>query len=279
MLNFVKKRMTNLQQRTITALVFGLFVLGSTLYGPLAQGLTFSFFMIVGLWEFYKMFDSHSIVKVSKELGIFIGIFIYTLLVGISMKFLPVISITVIFPMFFLLVLTELWKREAQPLINISVLVFGIIYIVIPFYLTIDLNLRNNQYLPSVAGMILLIWTNDTMAYFIGRFFGKHKLFERISPKKTWEGSIGGIVFTVLVGYFIGTYVNQGQTFFWLIAACIIAPCAIFGDLLESLFKRSLALKDSGKLLPGHGGVLDRFDAALFTIPFFYCWHMLYYYW
>jgi phosphatidate cytidylyltransferase len=158
-------------------------------------------------------------------------------------------------------------------------LVFGIIYVVGPFYLSIDLHVRDTSTLPKVLGMFLLIWTNDSFAYFTGRAFGKRKLFERISPKKTWEGTIGGILFTLLLGFIIGAYINKGEVLFWMVSALIIAPGAIFGDLLESLFKRSLNIKDSGKILPGHGGVLDRFDAALFTIPFFYCWSIIYLYW
>lgn len=268
--------MNNLIQRSITGALFALVVLGSILWDPYAQALFFSVFMVLGLVEFYNLFNNHRVVKVSKEIGIFIGIFIFSLLVGISFQWLPVISILFIFPLFFTLILAELWRKKEHPLVNISVLVFGIIYIVIPFFLTIDLNLRNTSYLPSVVGMYLLIWTNDTFAYFTGRFIGKTKLFERISPKKTWEGTLGGIVFTLLLGYIIGAFINRGEELFWVISAIIIAPCAIFGDLLESLFKRSLNIKDSGNILPGHGGILDRFDAALFAIPFFYCWAMIY---
>jgi phosphatidate cytidylyltransferase len=110
------------------------------------------------------------------------------------------------------------------------------------------------------------------------KLWGKTKLFERISPKKTWEGTIGGLLMTILAGYIIGTFVNTDRTLFWVVSAVIIAPCAVYGDLLESLFKRSLEIKDSGNILPGHGGILDRFDAALFAIPFFYCWTMIYAY-
>ncbi|MEN9699786.1 MAG: hypothetical protein RLZZ301_984 [Bacteroidota bacterium] len=269
----------NLGQRILTGAVFGTVVIGSMLWNPYAFALVFSFFMVVGLWEFYQFFKDHEIAEVSKEIGIFIGLFIYVLLVGISFKWVSVISLSLIFPLFFTLILNELWARKKHPIINIAVLVFGIIYVVVPFYLSIDLHVRDTSSLPKVLGMFILIWTNDSFAYFSGRLFGKHKLFERISPKKTWEGSIGGILFTMFFAYLIGAYINHGEVLFWMVSALIIAPCAIFGDLLESLFKRSLNIKDSGRMLPGHGGVLDRFDAALFTIPFFYCWSIIYLYW
>ena len=271
--------MNNLVIRSITGLIFVTIVIGSILWGPYIHALVFSVFMLIGLLEFYRLFKNHPLLNISKEIGVFIGVFIFVLLVGVSMKVLPVLSIAFIFPLFFTLVLVELWKKHTNPILNISVLVFGIIYVVIPFYLTIDLNLRNTFVLPSMVGMFLLIWTNDTFAYITGRLFGKTKLFERISPKKTWEGTIGGIVMTLLLGYIIGRYINEGHIFFWMISAAIIAPGSIFGDLLESLFKRSLQIKDSGSILPGHGGILDRFDSALFSIPFFYCWSMVYAYW
>jgi phosphatidate cytidylyltransferase len=269
----------NLALRSITGLIFGIVVMGSILLNPYIQSLVFSVFMILGLIEFYGLFRDNKVVQVSHEIGIFIGLFIFILLIGVSFQWLPLISITIIFPLFFTLILNELWKKKEHPILNISVLVFGIIYVVIPFYLTIDLNLRSTTYLPTVAGMYILIWTNDSMAYFSGRLLGKRKLFERISPKKTWEGTIGGIIFTFIAGFIIGAFVNRGQELFWMVSALIIAPCAIYGDLLESLFKRSLNIKDSGTILPGHGGILDRFDAVLFTIPFFYCWTIIYTYW
>lgn len=268
--------MNNLIQRSITGALFAIVVLGSILWDPYAQAIVFSIFMVLGLLEFYNLFNTHTFVQVSKEIGIFIGLFIFSLLVGVSFQWLPIISILFIFPLFFTLILAELWRKKEHPLINISVLVFGIIYVVIPFFLTIDLNLRSTSYLPTVIGMYLLIWTNDTFAFLTGKLVGKTKLFKRISPKKTWEGTIGGVLVTLLLGYLIGAFINKGEEMFWVISAMIIAPCAIYGDLLESLFKRSLDIKDSGTILPGHGGILDRFDAALFAIPFFYCWAMVY---
>ena len=151
-------------------------------------------------------------------------------------------------------------------------------------------------YLPFLAGFLILLATpstgfqrvmtfvvlvgcNDTFGYIIGVLFGKHPLVPTISPKKTWEGTIGGVVLTILIG-FVFAYIDPSRgVLFWIPAAIIIVPGAIFGDLLESLFKRSLNIKDSGTILPGHGGILDRFDAALFAIPFFYCWSMIYLFW
>ena len=143
--------MGNLATRSITGLLFVIVILGSIMSGPYIQIAIFSIFMLLGLIEFYRLFYKHPIIRVSKEIGVFIGVFIFCLLVGVSLEILPVISVSILFPLFFTLILNELWKKQENPIINISVLVFGIIYIVIPFYLTIDLNLRNTKYLPLIV--------------------------------------------------------------------------------------------------------------------------------
>lgn len=270
--------MNNLLTRTITGILFITVVLLSIIWSPLSQGVVFSVFAFLGLYEFYNLFKQHPHVNVSRKIGLSYGTFIFSILVAVSLQWLPVISLLVIFPLFFTLLLSELWRRKENPLLNIAMMTFGIVYTVLPFWLTIDLNLKEtgDRLLPLVVGMYILIWTNDTFAYICGITMGKHKLFERISPKKTWEGTIGGVLFTIIVGMLIGQFVNNGEVFFWTVSAAIIAPCAIFGDLLESLFKRSMDVKDTGRILPGHGGILDRFDAALFAAPFFYCWAMFY---
>jgi phosphatidate cytidylyltransferase len=141
------------------------------------------------------------------------------------------------------------------------------------------LNQQSSHDMPRAIGMFLLIWTNDSFAFLTGKFFGKTKLFERISPKKTWEGTIGGGLLTILVAALLAFFYNDKQDLiFWIGAAIIVVPCSVLGDLLESLFKRNLNLKDSGTILPGHGGILDRFDAALFTVPFYFCWSLFYSY-
>jgi phosphatidate cytidylyltransferase len=260
--------MNNLVLRSITGAIFATVVLGSVLWDPFAQMAVFSIFMVLGLVEFYALFKNHSIVKVSKEIGLFIGLFIFTLMIGISLQWLPELSLVLIFPLFFTLILAELWTKKEHPLINISVLVFGIIYVVGPFYLTIDMNLRDDSYMPSVVAMFLLIWTNDTFAYLSGRLFGRTKLFERISPKKTWEGTIAGIIISVaLVTKVLGTWIPIQEKYIFLMSV-VAAIAGTFGDLFESKIKRMAGVKDSGSMMPGHGGFLDRFDSILFAVPF-----------
>jgi phosphatidate cytidylyltransferase len=121
--------------------------------------------------------------------------------------------------------------------------------------------------------IFILIWVSDTMAYVCGRLFGKHKLWERISPKKTWEGFIGGFIFTVATGGMIANWIlynkyNYHEEIKWICVAAVISVTGMLGDLVESLFKRSINVKDSGNILPGHGGILDRFDALLLATPF-----------
>jgi len=266
----------NLAQRSITGILFAIAVIGSIYWHPIIQTVIFSIFIGLGLWEFLRLFEKDERIQLAVIPSFILGAILFFFLIE-NLFFNPEINALVfIFPLFFLFAASELWRKKSDPILNIAVSSFGVLYLVIPFYLSIEMNFHDESKLPLVAGMFLLIWTNDTCAYFIGRAFGKKKLFERISPKKTWEGTLGGIVFTLFVGFFIGTFINQGSTFFWMVAAVIIAPCSIYGDLLESLFKRSLNIKDSGNILPGHGGILDRFDAVLFAVPFFYCWTHIY---
>jgi phosphatidate cytidylyltransferase len=179
-------------------------------------------------------------------------------------------------PLFFIFLVSELWRNKPEPIYNISAGLLGLAYILVPFILILFLVTISTRSNLLLIGMFLLIWTNDTFAYLSGRLLGRTKLFERISPKKTWEGTFGGIVFTFLTAFLLGWRNDQQDMLFWIVSACLIVPAAITGDLLESLFKRNLAIKDSGSILPGHGGMLDRFDATLFALPFFFCWVAVY---
>ena len=123
-----------------------------------------------------------------------------------------------------------------------------------------------------IIGFFILLWSSDTGAYLAGRFFGKHKLFERISPKKTWEGSIGGGVLSLIAAYVISLFFHNIELKDWMILAIITVVGGGLGDLVESMHKRNLNVKDSGNLLPGHGGILDRFDGLFIAVPFIYAY-------
>lgn len=159
-------------------------------------------------------------------------------------------------------------------------------YVVLPFIIITKIPLLNGYYQPSaIISIFLMIWVNDTFAYLVGKTFGKHKLLERISPKKTIEGFLGGAAFTVAVSLLIGKYFleifgtnNQEYIFnpvFWIVLAIIVVIFATLGDLVESKFKRSANVKDSGNIMPGHGGILDRLDSIIFVAPFVYLFYQI----
>lgn len=160
-------------------------------------------------------------------------------------------------------------KEEERPVETLGTIVLGYLYVVFPIYLLFRMSFPNgtvssyNFWIP--LGTLWLTWTLDVMAYTFGRIMGKHPLFQRISPKKTWEGAIGGVAFCIgmalLMDYFLP------QEFSWLVISILVSIFSQLGDLVESMFKRSVKLKDSGKILPGHGGMLDRFDGILVAVP------------
>ena len=158
---------------------------------------------------------------------------------------------------------------------NTLLMVKGLIYVVVPLFLGAVMHFEDKSNFPILLGLFLLVWTNDTFAYISGNLFGKHKLIERISPNKTWEGFFGGFLITILVGYLVDFYFFKGHSF-WIIAAMIVSPTAVMGDLFESSLKRKNKVKDTGNIIPGHGGILDRFDAMFFAIPFFYIWYIFF---
>ncbi len=170
-----------------------------------------------------------------------------------------------------ILAISELYKKSEYPFINIGHTLLGVLYIALPLSLSnyiVYSELHNQEYNYQVLMAVLfLIWTNDSGAYLVGSMIGKHKLFPRISPKKTWEGSIGGGVSAVLLSLLISQYVPEIGLLHWVAIAIITVVFGTFGDLTESMLKRNANIKDSGNILPGHGGILDRFDSLLMAAP------------
>ncbi len=279
--------MKNLLVRSITGAPFVGLIVGSVLWDEIIATLVLYTFFTLAAIEYFMLFKGNSVIQISWRIGLVITLVPFALLSAIQHGFLPAYTSLLLIPFLFATIISELWRKKEQPLINIGIYLFAVFYLALPFFLMVRLNLSDYQfngiapegpYIPILLGMFALVWTNDTFAYLTGLLFGKHKLIERISPKKTWEGTIGGIVFTLLTAYLIAVFTSPEDLVFWLVAGAIVGPCAILGDLLESLIKRSLSIKDTGSILPGHGGVLDRFDAAIFTVPFFIAWTYFYLY-
>lgn len=258
--------MNDILIRSLTGAVFVAVVLGSIWLGSWISFAVMGLIGVVGLHEFYTL-KKNPMFGPTRWLSIFLGAIIYVVYVFMyfdifDLFFIPHISLLPLLTIF----IVEIYRNKELPLENTSLSFFGWVYILMPLYLLAFL--ANQSFLYALAPLVLT-WTNDTFAYLGGRFFGKKSLFPRISPKKTWEGTIIGVVFSALAGLIIA--MNTGSaTLFWIVSAILVAIASILGDLFESLFKRSLNIKDSGKLLPGHGGILDRFDATLFAVPLFY---------
>jgi phosphatidate cytidylyltransferase len=261
----------NLLQRAITGALFGVLVFGTIYVGSIAFLIFYLALLVLALLEFYKLAETKDL-HVQKYTGVLASVIIFFLLFGYSSGYfhLRYLSVLLIIPPVAMIV--ELYRKKENPFTNLVWTFFGIIYITVPFSL---LNLiifsggaSGNLYSPHIlAGIFILIMINDTAAYLVGVPLGRHRLFESVSPKKTWEGTIGGGLTVFAAAFLMKFLFPLPGNYSWLVIAAIIAVFGVYGDLVESMFKRNLGVKDSGKLLPGHGGVLDRVDAWLFVIP------------
>ena len=168
-------------------------------------------------------------------------------------------------------ILTQSFSRKNETISILSHNGFGFIYLFPAlFILPIFSNVLEGNHPWLLASVFILIWTSDTFAYLSGRFLGKNKLFERISPKKTWEGFLGGLLFTVAAAIILAYYLDFLSTGAWIGLGILVAICGTLGDLFESAIKRNFKVKDSGSFIPGHGGILDRIDSLLLVLPLAY---------
>ncbi|MEX2380300.1 MAG: phosphatidate cytidylyltransferase [Vicingaceae bacterium] len=267
--------MTNLVERTLTSILFVVVLLGSIIQSEFASSILFFMIILLCQREFYNFFKSTEI-KPQKKVGIIAGLAYFVISVLASQTKVESETLFSIIPLIFTIFIIELFRNRPRPIPNIAYTILGIIYIAVPFTLLHEMAYykdyafgREYNY-DILIGYFFVLWANDTGAYLIGRTFGKHKLFPRISPKKTWEGSIGGAAMGLLMGFINSLIFTEFPLVLWMGLAAIVVVFGSWGDLVESLFKRSLNIKDSGKLLPGHGGVLDRFDGIFISAPMVY---------
>lgn len=269
--------MNNFLKRTLTAAAFVAVLLGATWYSYLTFSLLFFVVTVLGLWEFYSLSEKGG-NHPQKIAGTLAGavLFVSNALVVYGHYDLRLLALNI--PLLFLVFIAELFTKKANPFGNIGWTFLGIFYVAFPFSLLHHILSIGGTYSYEILfGCWFILWSNDSGAYMAGSAFGKNKLFPRVSPGKSWEGSIGGAIVACLVTYIIsGWYTGITRTD-WFVIASILIVIGTLGDLVESLYKRSLNVKDSGTLLPGHGGILDRFDSLLMAIPFVFTYLYLHF--
>lgn len=277
--------MNNFIVRAITGILFVAAIVASFLR-PEAMVLLFAFITGLTIWEFGGLVNQREGVAINRFITTVAGVYFFLAMtffcsdvyggMAKSVVFIPYL-VTVIY-----LIVAELYLKQSDPINDWAYTMFSQMYIALPFSLlnvlafnaTPEGIVMFNPILP--LSVFVFLWMNDTGAYCVGSLLGRHKLFPRVSPGKSWEGSIGGCVVVLAVAWVIANYVDNGQllgmtsmlaTWEWLGLGFVVVVFGTWGDLVESLFKRTMGIKDSGNILPGHGGMLDRFDSSLLAIP------------
>ena len=264
----------NFIQRAITGAIFVAVLIGGIVSGPIPFTILFSLISALTIYEFGTIIGKSGEVQINKSITILAGIFLF-----IGFGYLGVapgkneILIPYLFLIIYLLV-SELYLKKKNPVHNWAYAMMSQIYIALPFALLNVLAYHTSsdgsisEYNPILPLSIFIFnWVNDTGAYCTGMLFGKHRLFERISPKKSWEGSIGGGVFSIIPAIAMAHFFPFMSTATWIGLGLTVVIFGTWGDLTESLLKRTLGIKDSGNILPGHGGMLDRFDSTILAVP------------
>jgi len=268
-------------RRTLTGAWIVIFVMGGFWLHPFSFILTGLVMLIGTQYEYYLMIRNTG-VRPQMVPGIITGITAYAISTLIASGVIPRKSFLVLIPMMLIIMVIELYRKQDKPFDSLAHTFFPVLYTAIPFsmfpfaaFSRTGLNsiLPHNDIIFSpgiIIGFFILIWANDTGAYLTGMSLGLHKLMERISPKKTWEGFIGGLIIASFAAWFLSDWLGVVNKIHWVIISIIISVAGTYGDLVESMLKRSTGVKDSGTIMPGHGGFLDRFDSAILSFPLVY---------
>lgn len=272
----------NLITRILTGLIAGSVSITALVISPYGVWVFCALISMLGLWEMMSTTGVKAMPL--KLIAVILGLIPWAvkgwLLVTPDAISLPTnVYVTIALLIVPLSAITALYLKDiVDPIRQLSVIALAFVYVYLPFHLFFEISTSDtgSEFLWQYPlGIMLLIWTLDSMAYFVGRFLGKNLLFPRISPKKTWEGSLGGAACCIALG--VGfTYWMDAVSWNWIIVAVMISVLGQLGDLVESMFKRSLNLKDSGNILPGHGGILDRFDGFYLALPFVFLYYFLF---
>ena len=264
----------NFLQRAITGILFVAIIVGCILYDPLAFGTLFVTVSALTIREFGHLVNQSGEVSINRTITMLGGAYLFLAIMGFcidaagSKIFIPYLILITY------LIVSELYLKKKNPVLNWAYSMLSQMYIALPFAMLNVLAFQNDPEASSVSynpilplSIFVFLWLNDTGAYCFGSLFGKHRLFERISPKKSWEGSIGGGIVAIASSFVFACYFPIMTWAEWAGLALVVVIFGTWGDLTESLLKRQLQIKDSGSILPGHGGMLDRFDSSLMAIP------------
>lgn len=281
-------KLRNLIVRTLSGAVLLAIVVAAAYMGYWGFGTLMLLITVIGVWEFYKLVAAKG-VEPQRGLGMLIST-IYVLGCVISLgawvnyvdngkldwaakavyEVGLVASFVVLVVGIALIFVREVFLTKKTPMLNIASTIMGIFYVAVPMslMLTVPLMLSPLGWTPLVFLFYLfIVWGNDVFAYLVGITLGRHKMCERLSPKKSWEGFVGGVIGAMAMGA-VGAVVVGGNLGVWLGLSVVVSLSSVVGDLVESMFKRDAGVKDSGNILPGHGGILDRFDALILSAPF-----------
>lgn len=260
--------MNNLAIRSITGSIIVLCIAGSIIFSSYITAILLLIVNILAINEFIRMARSNNIHLSALLINVF-SITIFLLMTFYKFNLIPIHWFLLFLLFLPLLSIAELHHKNENPFAVIGISIFAGIYITVPLALLLFLEhteLAITKY-SLLLGFFIILWTYDSMAYVFGLTLGKHRLFERISPKKSWEGAIGGGFSALLAAALLAKYFPCISIIQWLIFALIIIIFGTYGDLTESLLKRTIKSKDSGNILPGHGGIMDRFDGVFLASP------------
>lgn len=271
----MSEKMKNLVVRTLSGLVLAAIVLGAVCWTQWSFGILLLAVMLGGMHEFYSLAAARG-AQPQRLIGMLSGVVLFFSNFAVisdsasalfNFNLHPMLCVGLL--LLFLIFIRELFRGSATPLSNIGMTLMGIFYVALPVSLMCHIPaLSLGTWSPEIMlFFILIIWSNDVFAYLVGMAIGRHRLCERLSPKKSWEGFFGGLVGAVAMGL-VAAEVLDADRLVWVGLSLIAAVAGVLGDLTESMFKRAAGVKDSGNLIPGHGGVLDRFDALLMASPF-----------
>ncbi|MES2829108.1 MAG: phosphatidate cytidylyltransferase [Bacteroidota bacterium] len=260
-----------MKTRAITAFFFTIVMLGSVFLGSYTYTVFYLILSLFTLFEFFKLIKTAGI-RPHRNIALLAATLIFLMTAGYHYLKFETKYLLLLVPLLFSVFISELYKKEKIPFANISYTFVGFIYVTAPFCFFYSLGFMVNEtynfHIP--LSFLLMLWANDTGAYLFGSKWGKTRLFERHSPKKSWEGFFGGMFTSALVSYILSYFFQDMSPLLWAGMAVLIATFGTLGDLVESMLKRSLNAKDSGNILPGHGGLLDRFDGLLLGAPVVY---------